>query len=240
MEQANPDALRDTDRTARDCNRWGGIHARPYGKEIGDFQGGKFMEEAYKNYEQEAEEALKEEFNLWLEGMHPDYNRTGGVLYNTPTGPQSCASLNQPIRRVLRRDKSGDADNVGKEMSDWKHTPWGTAQLTHLPGVRDYLRDGVEAARDEELAMNMLAEHGPHDLESAWMYFKHWVKKRPLSMASYIQGEGGVLLDPFSTPPSGGVARFQGAARTTKRLPRPEDISPAGNLVPGSMRQLRD
>ena len=31
--------------------------------------------------------------------------------------------------------------------------------------------------------MNLLAEHGPQDLEQAWMYFKHWVKGRPLSDA---------------------------------------------------------
>ena len=28
--------------------------------------------------------------------------------------------------------------------------------------------------------MNLLAEHGPQDLKSAWMYFKHWVKGRPV------------------------------------------------------------
>lgn len=30
------------------------------------------------------------------------------------------------------------------------------------------------------LDMNLLAHYGPHDLESAWMYFKHWVKGRPV------------------------------------------------------------
>eukprot|EP00966_Prymnesium_polylepis_P195271 4526384-Prymnesium_polylepis.1 len=28
--------------------------------------------------------------------------------------------------------------------------------------------------------MNLLAEHGPQDLKSAWMYFKHWAKGRPV------------------------------------------------------------
>ena len=31
--------------------------------------------------------------------------------------------------------------------------------------------------------MQLLAEHGPQNLEQAFMYFKHWVKGRPLSDA---------------------------------------------------------
>ena len=37
--------------------------------------------------------------------------------------------------------------------------------------------------------MNLLAEHGPQNIEEAWMYFKHWVKGRPVSLAKplYVQ-----------------------------------------------------
>jgi len=52
--------------------------------------------------------------------------------------------------------------------------------LTHLPGVRDYLRDQKRLATEADLRMNLLAETGPQNLEQAWVYFKHWVKGRPV------------------------------------------------------------
>ena len=38
-------------------------------------------------------------------------------------------------------------------------------------------------ANTNDLKMQLLAEFGPQTLEEAWMYFKHWVKGRPLSDA---------------------------------------------------------
>ena len=69
----------------------------------------------------------------------------------------------------------------GELKDDWVHTPWGRKQLTHLPGVREYLRAQKIAAVQRDLELNMLAEHGPQDIETAWQYFKHWVKGRPLA-----------------------------------------------------------
>jgi hypothetical protein len=55
--------------------------------------------------------------------------------------------------------------------------------LTHLPGVRDYLRNQKDRALDNDIRMQLLAEHGPQNVEDAWIYFKHWVKGRPFSDA---------------------------------------------------------
>ena len=77
---------------------------------------------------------------------------------------------------------------VSTEMLDhpnfgtgWRATRWGTKQLTNLDGVRDFLRAGKVAQDNAERDMNLLAERGPQDLNEAWMYFKHWVKRRPVS-----------------------------------------------------------
>ena len=58
----------------------------------------------------------------------------------------------------------------------WRPTYWGQEQLTHLPGVREYLRTLETKKYAADLKMNLLAEFGPQDFDSAWMYFKHWVK----------------------------------------------------------------
>ena len=127
-----------------------------------------YLQEVAQNHKTEADECLKRDFKLWLQGSHPTYNNEN-------------------------RDYEGDAkrihvynngnDDVGKEMTRWRSTPWGTDQLTHLPGVRNFLRDEFERGKNEEMRMNLLAEHGPQDLEQAWQYFKHWVAERPLDEA---------------------------------------------------------
>ena len=65
----------------------------------------------------------------------------------------------------------------------WKPTWWGKSQLTHLPGVRQYLIDSKISAERETMDLNQLAEFGPQNLEDAWAYFKTWVKGMPISEA---------------------------------------------------------
>jgi hypothetical protein len=48
---------------------------------------------------------------------------------------------------------------------------------------------------EADLQMNLLAEHGPQDLNQAWMYFKHWVKGRPVH-AKEGKGVQAVNLSP--------------------------------------------
>ena len=87
--------------------------------------------------------------------------------------------LNKPDGRPHRRKMDGT--KYTDERTDWQSTPWGDAQLTHLPGVREWLREEAIAADKADLEMQLLAEYGPHDVESAWRYYKHWVLKRPIS-----------------------------------------------------------
>ena len=145
-----------------------------------DAQQAVYLQEVAKNHQDEADECLKRDFKLWLEGRHPTYNDPNRVFNN-----EGRDGL--PERRHVYRT-SDDANAVTTPMDNWRSTPWGTDQLTHLPGVRDFLRDEFEHGEEQTLYMNLLAEHGPQTLEEAWMYFKHWVAERPLSEAQCLTG----------------------------------------------------
>jgi hypothetical protein len=88
----------------------------------------------------------------------------------------------RPERKRIQATENPD-EHVGSRLDGWTPTWWGKAALTHLPGVREYLREQKIRATEHELDMNLLAEFGPQNLEQAWQYFKHWVKKRPLTEA---------------------------------------------------------
>ena len=117
---------------------------------------------------EEAEADLVHGFRAWLQGTHAE-NKPGRTdkYKNKPDG--------RPHRRKM------DGARYPDEDTDWQSTPWGDAQLTHLPGVREWLREEAIAADKADLEMQLLAEYGPHDVESAWRYYKHWVLKRPIS-----------------------------------------------------------
>ena len=151
-----------------------------------------YLSKVTENYKQEADECLHAEFTQWLQGMG-EYHETSNVYVNDEWGA--------PIRRHIYRT---DLPNDGKtqigdpmEKTQWDPTWWKKEQLTHLPGVRDYLRANAVKGKKNEFAMNLLAEHGPQNLEQAWMYFKHWVKKRPITDTDCIdqEWEEGLLKD---------------------------------------------
>lgn len=140
-----------------------------------------YLDKVTSNYEREADEALKHEFDLWLKGTHTA--NIESEVYENCDG--------RPTRRWVARDAESEDVNggykVGLPRAGWKHTPWGRASLTHLPGVRGYLREQTEKGWNADLQMQLLAEHGPQNLDEAWMYFKHWVKGRPLSDSVKLQ-----------------------------------------------------
>ena len=119
-----------------------------------------YLMHAAKDYEAEAEECLKKEFKLWLSGRHPD--NAAPKPYNNAKGG------------LLRRDPSGT------QIDTWYPTWWGRKQLTHLPGVREYLREDMANMDKNSFDLNMLAHFGPSNLEEAFAYFKYWVKGRPV------------------------------------------------------------
>ena len=138
-----------------------------------------YLDRVTAHFKEEAEECLKAEFDQWLQGLHEANDPEADHEYTNSDG--------KPVRRWVMRSKEAEDENggskVGQARAGWKHTPWGRAQLTGLPGVRDYLRNQKETANRNDLKMQLLAEFGPQNLEEAWMYFKHWVKGRPLSDA---------------------------------------------------------
>ena len=145
-----------------------------------------FLLNTVKDYEAEAEECLKKEFKDWLTGMHQD-NAEPEVYDNAAGG-------------MVRRDMRGEP------LNGWHPTWWGTKQLTHLPGVREYLREDYSSQDKHSFDMNMLAQFGPSNLEEAWAYFKYWVKRRPVGPWKCLTGtrydEPFERSGPFSMAPA--------------------------------------
>ena len=110
-------------------------------------------------FAQQAHEDKMAGFQSWLAGTS-DHNSEMKEYENKPGYRR---------RRTMR----------GADIPDGKTgffpTGWGRKQLTHLPGVRAYLRSNFERADHEDMKLQILAEYGPHDLESAWQYYKGWV-----------------------------------------------------------------
>ena len=159
----------------RRFNRDGFVDANGNALASSDVMKQVYLQEAVKGYEGDAEACLKHEFDQWLQGTHSEnYDAENGLpesYYNNTYGDPG------PKRRhVFEGEVSAQmADDTG-----WQATRWGTKPLTHLAGVREYLREGKIKQDNAERDMNLLAEYGPQDLNEAWMYFKHWVKKRPV------------------------------------------------------------
>ena len=134
-----------------------------------------FLHNAAKNFEAEADEALKAEFQSWLKGSHEiNFSRPEQRRYLNGSGKT-------PRLNTYRVDPSGAVRDPLELKDDWEHTSWGNKPLTNLPGVRDYLENIEKKKQSAHLNLNLLAEHGPSNLEEAWQYFKTWVKARPTS-----------------------------------------------------------
>lgn len=149
---------------------------------LDDQQKGIYLDKVTELYKEEADESLKAEFDQWLQGLHECNDPLKEQTYDNADG--------KPVRRWVTRNKeSEDAQGqskVGQARAGWKHTPWGRASLTNLPGVREYLRSQKEEANEQDLRLQLLAEYGPQNIQDAWLYFKHWVKGRPVSDAVAI------------------------------------------------------
>ncbi|MAT69675.1 MAG: hypothetical protein CMJ58_09140 [Planctomycetaceae bacterium] len=166
-----------------------------------------YFDKVTANYKAEADECLKREFNDWLQGNH-ELNDPDRAYPNLP---------GQMQRKWVFRDRTGWRDAPGggvaefvdgkpkagipsEKLEQWHPTWWGRGSLTFLPGVRDYLRDQATGAAEHEYMMNLLAEFGPQNIDQAWMYFKHWVKGRPLTETTCLHGH-----QPYEGPVSTAV-----------------------------------
>ena len=166
-----------------------------------------FLLNSVKDYEAEAEECLKKEFKDWLSGRHRD---------NADPQPYDNAAGG-----MKRRDMRGIP------LAEWYPTWWGTKQLTHLPGVREYLREDYSSQDKHSFDMNMLAQFGPSNLEEAWAYFKYWVKRRPVGPWRCLTGtrydEPFERSGPFSMAP----AQMNNKTGTMPEITRREGENPS-------------
>ena len=137
-----------------------------------------YLDKVTEHYKDEADECLRAEFKDWLQGKHAANDEA--LVYTNRAG--------HPQRKFVFRDDGGKGTGVGsgvpgERMDEWKPTWWGQGQLTHLPGVRDFLRSDEVQGRNADLKMQLLAEFGPQNVDDAWLYFKHWVKGRKMTDA---------------------------------------------------------
>jgi len=150
-----------------------------------------YLDKITSNYKEEADECLKQEFVQWLQGSHED-NLVPQVYPNRP---------GQAKRRALGTTYESDGRKVaGEQLNEWKPTRWQKSQLTHLDGVRPFLREKMQEAEEQEFALNVLAEFGPNNIDQAWTYFKHWVKGRPIGPEECIHRDTGLDSVERSTP----------------------------------------
>ena len=195
-----------------------------------------YLSKIADDYKKEADEALHTEFVSWLNGSHEENREPKGYV----NGP------GKPVRRYTDRHSipDGSVRTIGDEWEEsakpWQATWWGETSLTHLPGVREYLRQMKTKGMEADLQMNLLAEHGPQDLNQAWMYFKHWVKGRPVHEN---EGKG---VQAVNLPPDEGeepVWDWDGnqlSGRPSKGIDRRSAFGwqpPSGDGPPGSFGQ---
>ena len=144
-----------------------------------------YFDKVTANYKAEADECLKREFNDWLQGNH-ELNDPNTSYPNLPGQMQRKYVFRAPKGERNAPGGGYGTGNPTEKLSHWHPTWWGRGSLTFLPGVRDYLREQAIGAAEQEYMMNLLAEFGPANIDQAWMYFKHWVKGRPLTEATCL------------------------------------------------------
>lgn len=149
-----------------------------------------YLDKVTENYKQEADECLKAEFVHWLQGTHDANINEQKYPNQAGQAKRRATSWKTPARGSM-----DDALEPGQVINDWNPTWWGQHQLTHLPGVRDFLRSQKEKSESQELQMNLLAEYGPQNIDQAWAYFKHWVKGRPIAPEECVMNDKTVMFD---------------------------------------------
>lgn len=158
--------------------------------------------EALQNYKAEADERLLCEFRDWLQGAHKANDKR-----------LTCKVM----------------DVEGKELPgtyvEKEHTTWGKKDLLHLDGVRDFLRRDEEDLWTHDLELAKLHYFGPQNLDEAWKYFTHLVKRRPTtedvcfankrkplsntySDFSTLHGKQPGIKSPVGSSPSGSASPF--------------------------------
>lgn len=97
-----------------------------------------------ESHKDDAEEAMRRDFQGWLQGREID-------------GP----SPHYQGELLSRR-----------EQETYDNTSWGEKSLLSLPGVSQYFDTFVDARVEFEKRLAHLILRGPHDLTSAWYYYK--------------------------------------------------------------------
>ena len=165
--------------------------------DLNDAEKQVYLQEVTKGYEREAEACLKQEFKQWLQGTHEENVKAKDKKAESYYQNKMSETDGGPKRRSIMGDPSELLDNQGDGdgHTGWQATRWGTKPLTHLEGVRDFLRQDMVEDDNTERDMNLLAHYGPQNLDEAWIYFKHWVKRRPVHPMC-LKREGLSKIDP--------------------------------------------
>lgn len=99
-------------------------------------------------------------------------NVVSGFILDFTKWLRGSSVYNQPRIRVTTLDAQGQA--FATEMSA---TPWGNKPLTNLPGVCEFLDQGVDRRANVVKILSKLKARTPKDLNEAWIYYKYIVRQ---------------------------------------------------------------
>lgn len=189
-----------------------------------------YLDKVATDFKSEADECLKAEFMDWLQGTHKDNDES--LIYPNRPGQAKRRAIG-PTTELDPATGQPSIVSVGETLREWRPTWWGKNQLTHLNGVREFLREKKTRAEEHEFAMNVLAEFGPNTIDQAWTYFKHWVKGQPVSPEECLSKSTSDATVNRSGPIS--MAENRGDLLDAKRLkpsPPPFTTTPLEPLAP--------
>lgn len=130
-----------------------------------------YTNEVLADYKQQADEQMKCDFEQWLIGQsehNSDSTRSCSIM------PLTKEQVNERLMATEENEPSQLCDPHQKIKV--RHTPWGNAPLTHLPGVRDYLAKETTKRSEFEKRISELSMFGPQNVEDAWLYYKYLVR----------------------------------------------------------------
>lgn len=86
---------------------------------------------------------------------------------------------------------------VAVKEDEVEGTPWGNKPLTFLPGVSEFMDQGIDRRSDVIKQLTKLKMHGPRNLDEAWIYYKYLVRHSGITAGTIHELE---FLSPFDYP----------------------------------------
>ena len=137
----------------------------------------------FQNMTKRLEEAFVEDFMFWL---------TGRSQYNVEK---------RTVHKAEPYLDAGGAIMVEVVTSDIEYTPWGNKDLTHVPGVQEFIVGPIDNRDKVIKTLTKLKLTGPRTLDEAWLYYKYIVRKVGINQNSVLEQQFYNVFDYPEDPP---------------------------------------